>query len=122
MFNAICLWVLVDVACSNVESISPFPELSSSMLTHTTYLDTTGRPAVILAYKDLTDKHTGMIYVSTHLAYWVRKALNKNCVQVSYQVPFSAHLKKPVSVSAAFFSLFALAFMARRIDLRLHKK
>ena len=64
MFDVICFWVLIDVACRHVEFISPFPELSSSLSTHTTYLDTTGRPAVILAYKDLTDKHTGMIYVS----------------------------------------------------------
>jgi oligosaccharyltransferase complex subunit alpha (ribophorin I) len=43
-------------------------------------------------------------------------------MQVSYQVPLSAHLKKAVSVSAAFFSLFAFAFMARRVDLNLHRK
>lgn len=47
---------------------------------------------------------------------------NKYYLQVSYQVHLSAHLKKPLSVTAAFFSLFALAFMARRVDLKLHKK
>jgi oligosaccharyltransferase complex subunit alpha (ribophorin I) len=92
------------------------------MSTHISYLDTTGRPAVILAYKNLTDKHTGMIYVSAHPIYRFEKAPNKHRVQVSYQVPFSAHLTKPLSVCAAFFSLFAFAFMARRVDLRLHKK
>ncbi|KAG1754033.1 Ribophorin I [Suillus paluster] len=95
--------VILPEGATNVEFISPFPELFSGMSTHITYLDTTGRPAVTFAYKDLTYKHMGIIYVS-------------------YQVPFSAHLKKAMSVGAAFFSLFALAFMARRVDLTLHKK
>ncbi|KAG2156056.1 Ribophorin I [Suillus clintonianus] len=95
--------IILPEGATNVEFVSPFPELSSSMSTHISYLDTTGRPAVTFAYKDLTYKHTGVIYVS-------------------YQVPFSAHLKKTLSVGAAFFSLFAFAFIARRVDLNLHKK
>jgi len=64
MFHDMFIRLFVDVARSDVDVISPFPEVSRSMSTHITYLDTTGRPAVTLAYKDLTDKHTGIIYVS----------------------------------------------------------
>ncbi|KAG2141696.1 Ribophorin I [Suillus bovinus] len=95
--------IILPEGATNVEFISPFPELSNSMSTHITYLDTTGRPAITLAYKDLTYKHSGIIYVS-------------------YQVPLLAHLKKAMSVSAAFFGLFAFTFMARRVNLSLHKK
>lgn len=31
-------------------------------MTHVTYLDTIGRPALIFRYKDLTDKHVQSIY------------------------------------------------------------
>lgn len=31
--------------------------------THTTYLDTVGRPTVTFLYEQLTDKHMGTIYV-----------------------------------------------------------
>ncbi|EIW76106.1 oligosaccharyltransferase alpha subunit [Coniophora puteana RWD-64-598 SS2] len=95
--------IVLPEGATDVQFISPFPSLSEEISTHVTYLDTTGRPAVSLDYKDLTDKHTGMIYVS-------------------YKVPLSAHLKKPVAVAAAFFSLFFFALTARRVDLRLHKE
>jgi oligosaccharyltransferase complex subunit alpha (ribophorin I) len=64
-------WVLTNVTYSNVEFASPFPALSSSMSTHISYLDTTGRPAVTFTYKDLIYKHTGVIYVSAYLVCWV---------------------------------------------------
>lgn len=95
--------IVLPEGATDVEYISPFPSLSEKVTTHVTYLDTTGRPAIVLDYKDLTDKHTGMIYVS-------------------YKVPMSAHLKKPLAVAAAFFSVFFFALTARRIDLRLHKE
>ncbi|KAG1907193.1 Ribophorin I [Suillus fuscotomentosus] len=95
--------IILPEGATNVKFVSPFPEISNSMSTHISYLDTVGRPAVTFTYKNLTYKHTDNIYVS-------------------YQVPLSAHLKKVLSVSAAFFSLFAFAFMARRVNLNLHKK
>ncbi|KAH7929440.1 Ribophorin I [Leucogyrophana mollusca] len=95
--------IVLPEGATDVEFLSPFPALSSSVSTHTTYLDTTGRPAITLEYKDLTDKHTGTIYVS-------------------YKVSLSAHLKKPIAVATAFFGVFAFALTARRVDLRLHKK
>jgi len=42
-------------------------------------------------------------------------------MQVSYKVPPSAHLKKPLAVTIAFLSLFMLAFVGRRINLTIHK-
>lgn len=36
--------------------------------THITYLDTTGRPAVALTKKGVTDYHTGLIYVRLFLS------------------------------------------------------
>ncbi|KIJ70571.1 hypothetical protein HYDPIDRAFT_172361 [Hydnomerulius pinastri MD-312] len=95
--------IVLPEGATDVEFISPFPALSSTVSTHVTYLDTTGRPAISLTYKDLTDKHTELIYVS-------------------YKVPLSAHLKKPIAVGTAFLSLFLFGFTARRVDLRLHKK
>ncbi|EGN93047.1 hypothetical protein SERLA73DRAFT_190196 [Serpula lacrymans var. lacrymans S7.3] len=95
--------IVLPEAATDIEFISPFPALSSSISTHITYLDTTGRPAVSLEYKDLTDKHNGIIYVA-------------------YKVPLSAHLKKPLAVATAFLGVFVFALTARRVDLRLHKR
>jgi len=64
-------WVSSNVTYSNVEFVSPFLELSNSISTHISYLDTVGRPAITFAYKDLTYKHAGIIYVSVYIVCWV---------------------------------------------------
>jgi oligosaccharyltransferase complex subunit alpha (ribophorin I) len=87
---------------SDVEVFPPFYPSSFASSTHTTYLDTTGRPTVVFKYKNLTDKHTGVIYIA-------------------YKVPLSAHLKKPTAVGIAFFSVFFVAFLWKRVDLKLEK-
>jgi len=94
--------IILPEGATDVKLATPFPAISSSMWTHTTYLDTTGRPAITLHFKDLTERHAQPIFVS-------------------YNVPLSAHLKKPIAVAVAFFSVFAFALVARRIDLRIHK-
>lgn len=53
---------------SDIDYFAPFPALSESISTHITYLDTIGRPKITLKYRDLTDKHTGTIYVRTKYA------------------------------------------------------
>jgi len=95
--------IILPEGATNVEFVAPFPAISTSLSTHTTYLDTTGRPAIVLHFKDLTEKHALPIFVS-------------------YNVPLSAHFKKPIAVAVAFFSVFMLALVTRRIDLRIHKK
>ena len=51
-----------------------------------------------------------------------RPSLTCPFVQVTYKVPFSAHLRKPVAVATAFFGLFALGFVSRRVDMRIRTK
>ncbi|KAF7292485.1 Dolichyl-diphosphooligosaccharide--protein glycosyltransferase subunit 1 [Mycena chlorophos] len=94
--------IILPEGATDVEFAAPFRVLSSSQSTHTTYLDTVGRPAITLHFKNLMEKHALPIYVS-------------------YKVPLSAHLKKPFAVAVAFMSVFAFGLVARRIDLRIHK-
>ncbi|KAJ7228640.1 Ribophorin I [Mycena pura] len=96
------LTIIMPEGATDVEYATPFPAFSSSVSTHITYLDTVGRPSITLRFKNLTEKHALPIYVS-------------------YKVPLSAHLRKPMSVAMAFFSVFAFGLIARRIDLRIHK-
>jgi len=56
----------------------------------------------VFKYKNLTDKHSGVIYIA-------------------YKTPLSAHLKKPTAVGIAFFSAFFVAFLWKRVDLKLEK-
>ncbi|KAF8165352.1 oligosaccharyl transferase alpha subunit [Crassisporium funariophilum] len=97
------LTVVLPEGATDVQFVAPFPALSNWIGTHTTYLDTTGRPILSFEYKDLTVKHAESIFVS-------------------YKVSTSAHLKKPVAVAFAFLSIFTLGMFARRVDLTLHQK
>ena len=54
----------LTASSSDIQFSPPFPAVVNSVSTHITYLDTTGRPAITLKYQQLTDRHTGMIYVS----------------------------------------------------------
>lgn len=53
------------MSASDIDYFAPYPPLSEQITKHITYLDTIGRPKITLKYKELTDKHTGQIYVST---------------------------------------------------------
>ncbi|PSS05379.1 hypothetical protein PHLCEN_2v3868 [Hermanssonia centrifuga] len=94
--------IILPEGATDVAFHPPFPAVMNSISNHITYLDTMGRPTIKLQYQQLTDRHVGTIYVE-------------------YRVPFSAHLKKPLAVSTAFMSLFALAFAWKRVDTRIHK-
>ena len=50
----------------------------------------------------------------------IRRRLT-NLGQVSYKVPFSAHLMKPLAVATAMMGLFVLAFAAKSVDVRIQK-
>ncbi|CCL99426.1 uncharacterized protein FIBRA_01444 [Fibroporia radiculosa] len=95
--------VVLPEGAIGVDYIPPLSPVESEVHTHVTYLDTVGRPVIVLRYKHLTHKHAGTIYVT-------------------YEVPFSAHLKKPLAVAIAFMSLFVLGFAVKRMDIRIQKK
>ena len=50
---------------SDIGVFPPFPPLAEERSTHITYLDSIGRPSVALTFENLTDKHNGLIYVSS---------------------------------------------------------
>ncbi|OCH92878.1 oligosaccharyl transferase alpha subunit [Obba rivulosa] len=92
--------IILPEGATDIDYSPPFPSLHSNLSTHVTYLDTIGRPAITLHYKDLTYNHAGTIYVT-------------------YKAPFSTLLRKPMAVAAAFISLFLVGFAAKRVDIRI---
>ncbi|PFH52717.1 hypothetical protein AMATHDRAFT_139280 [Amanita thiersii Skay4041] len=95
--------VILPEGATDIEVSVPYPAVENTISTHTTYLDSTGRPKFTFIYKNLTTKHIANIYVT-------------------YKVSSSAHLKKPLVVATAFFSVFTIALITRRIDLTIHPK
>jgi oligosaccharyltransferase complex subunit alpha (ribophorin I) len=58
---------MLNSVYSDTEVFPPFAPIAEQRTTHITYLDTIGRPAVTLSFKNLTDKHNGLIYVSSRM-------------------------------------------------------
>ncbi|KAI0650316.1 oligosaccharyl transferase alpha subunit [Trametes meyenii] len=95
--------IILPEGATDIDYFAPFPALKETITKHITYLDTIGRPKITLKYKELTDKHSGTIYVT-------------------YKVPFRAHLQKPLAVATVFIGLFAIALTWRRVDTRIRRK
>jgi oligosaccharyltransferase complex subunit alpha (ribophorin I) len=97
------LTIVLPEGAADVRLATPFPPVAMMRETHSTYLDSAGRPALTLEYAHLTDKHAGVVYVS-------------------YGVSAPAHVRKVGTVAVALFSIFVLAMGARRVDLSLARK
>jgi oligosaccharyltransferase complex subunit alpha (ribophorin I) len=91
----------------DVEVETPFADVKLEYATAISYLDTIGRPKIVMKAKRLTDKHAGVVYVSlSGISY-----CTSNPLQVSYKVSLIAHLRKPVAVTIGTFGLFALSWL-----------
>ncbi|KAI9066772.1 oligosaccharyl transferase alpha subunit [Trametes sanguinea] len=95
--------IILPEGATGIDYFPPYPALSESITKHISYLDTIGRPQITLKYRDLTDKHTGNIYVT-------------------YKVPFRAHLQKPLAVATAIIGVFIVALAWKRVDIRIRRK
>lgn len=67
---------------------------------YTTYLDSTGRPSVVLERNSCSDHHGRNVFVT-------------------YRLDKKDHYRKPTVVSAVFFALFLSAALARRFEPRI---
>ncbi|EJD01498.1 oligosaccharyl transferase alpha subunit [Fomitiporia mediterranea MF3/22] len=94
--------VILPEGAIDIEVYPPFPPLSVKKSMHKSYLDSKGRPTVSFFYKNLTDRHVGFIYVG-------------------YKVPFTEHLRKPVTIAVVFFGLFIVSSAVRRVDMNIRR-
>jgi oligosaccharyltransferase complex subunit alpha (ribophorin I) len=65
-FEETQLTIILPEGARDVTVHAPFgPDLIENKR-HVTYLDTTGRPAIVLSKKNVSEKHAGTVYVSLH--------------------------------------------------------
>ncbi|RUO97119.1 Ribophorin I-domain-containing protein, partial [Jimgerdemannia flammicorona] len=88
---------------SNVKVTLPFAVDSETHGKHLTYLDTTGRYAVVLEKHNVVDEHAQNF-------------------QITYEYQPLALLQKPLAASAAFFALFIVSAILSRVELRIAGK
>ena len=89
-----------NVAISYPEGIT----IEESRYLHQTYMDTIGRPTIVLQSKNLVDD----------------TARGKEVI-VTYTYPKTALLRKPLIVAAGIGALFMASFLLGQIDVRIGK-
>jgi len=89
--------VILPEGASEIDVITPFPIDGKSTDTHFTYLDTTGRPVLVLRKKNV---------VSEHNRYF----------QVTYKFSQLSLLQEPLLLIVAFFLFFLLIMLYVRLE------
>jgi len=96
------LKVVLPEGVRNVDVHLPYSFDSEKREMTYSYLDTTGRPTIILEKDNVCDDH---------FQYF----------QISYNLPFYFTLQKPLVVGFAIFSLFVISMIWTRVDLSIVK-
>jgi len=96
------LTVVLPEGARNVQLHLPYSFDSEEKKMTYSYLDTTGRPTIILTKENICDDH---------FQYF----------QVSYTLPFFFSLQKPFVVSLFIFALFCISMIWTRLDLSIVK-
>lgn len=88
---------------SNVKVFLPFTVDAETHTKHFTYLDTTGRYAVVLQKHNIVDEHVQNF-------------------QIEYEYPSFELYRKPLSASAAFLSLFVISAIVSKLEFKIGGK
>lgn len=105
-----------------VDSLS-FPTAAPSIFAHTnpgyvkTYLDSTGRPTIVMKKLHCTDRNNGLVIVSSSSA----PPCPYSCSLMAWQIEYTASawldvLQKPTAIAVVLGSFFFATILAKRIQ------
>ncbi|KDN37321.1 Ribophorin I [Tilletiaria anomala UBC 951] len=89
--------IVLPEGATDIKTFLPFAVDSLTQQKYVTYLDTVGRPSLVLEKARCSEKHSQLVYVQ-------------------YRLSPTAHLRKPLAVSTVALGLFMLAGALRRFD------
>ena len=118
--------------CANIEALdrnvnyqSPISIVSEEISTHKTFLDTLGRTCLKLSAVNVIDESrdkdiiVSLVFSSLFDAIkFADKAAN---LQVTYDYPFSAAFRKPITVFLGVATVFVTAWAIGRLDVSIGK-
>ena len=93
--------MLANVCHRNVEFETTVPLVSHHFGYHRTFMDTLGRSTITMTAINLVDE------------------LRDREVVVTYEYPFSARLRKPLTIFAGVLAVFAVSWVVGSLDVRI---
>jgi oligosaccharyltransferase complex subunit alpha (ribophorin I) len=89
----------------NVHFTAPHPLSSDHVETHRTFMDTVGRPTIVLVAHNAIEE-------------W----RDRGDVVITYDYPWIAGYRKPLTIAGGVLGLFTAAWIIGNIDVRIGKK
>jgi len=106
-YESVTLRVILPEGAENVRFHTNLPPSSivlTALESHSTFLDTIGRPIVVIRARNLVDEH------------------RDREVWVSYEVPLNAQLRKPLVVFVSALAGFVVWIAVARVEVRFRRK
>ena len=97
------LGLLTPITLRNVKFESPVPLVSNETSLHRTFMDTVGRTTLKLTAMNLVDE------------------VREKDLVVTYEYPFAAAFRKPITIFVGVFAVFAAAWGIGRLDVSIGK-
>ncbi|KAF2402286.1 oligosaccharyltransferase alpha subunit [Trichodelitschia bisporula] len=104
-YEKVSVRVILPEGAINIGLNTTVPIESSEISIHRTFMDTLGRPTVIIHATNVVDE-------------W----RDKGDLLITYDYPWTAGYRKPLTLAAAVFSLFAAVWVLGKVDTRIGKK
>jgi oligosaccharyltransferase complex subunit alpha (ribophorin I) len=93
------------MSCSNIKYSTPVPLANEEITTHTSFMDTLGRPTIVLTALNAVDE-------------W----RDRGDIIITYDYPWLAGYRKPITISVALFSVFFTAWVIGNLNVSIGKK
>ncbi|KAF2671140.1 Ribophorin I [Microthyrium microscopicum] len=104
-YEQVTVRVVLPEGSENIKFEAGVPLTSSFIQTHRTFMDTTGRPTLVLTARNAIEE-------------WRERPH----VVITYDYPWTAAYRKPIVITAAVFSVFALTWVIGNLDVRIGKR
>ncbi|KAK4046931.1 hypothetical protein OIV83_005722 [Microbotryomycetes sp. JL201] len=101
--DSVKLEIRLPEGASNIRVHPPFTVSTELGQLARSYLDTTGRPTIVLRKQNCSDRHGGLVIIEYTLS------------------SFSDYVRKPLAVAACSFFAFGIIFFSKRIDLSIER-
>lgn len=105
-------------------------QIKSNISKHRTFMDTAGRTALSLSVENLTDEaRNSQLVVSFLVTSVAVQPLQFGIIsyglteqQVTYDYPFAAALRKPLTISSGLLAVFVTAWLVGKLDVSIRKR
>jgi len=101
-YEHVTIRVILPEGAQNVAFSTPLPIANSYITTHKTFMDTIGRPTVVLIANNAIEE-------------W----RDRGSIIITYEYPWTAGFRKPLTITAAIMAVFTTAWLIGNLNVKI---